>query len=269
MTTQLAETVAQPAAQTAVVRSRSWWQFSLLSLLLLLVAGCAVAAWIGELRRRETAERELVELQAKMRALRNAVGITDDQPDVLTITDDKLVHVRALYPLDELSWRWRIYLPPGKQWSVYYSHGEKWDDARGVFEGGGGSSGISCDGEFTLEATIVRRLNGRPYLSYRAWKSGGATLLPEEGLRALASNGTVLWEATGSAKQATFDNGGHIPLLRFQRMLGIGSSLGEARQSPDNLGSMEGLPEYGISIALLEYTNGPPPPPQLPLGASP
>jgi hypothetical protein len=38
-----------------VVRRRSWWQFSLLSLLLLLVAGCAVAAWIGELRRPDLA----------------------------------------------------------------------------------------------------------------------------------------------------------------------------------------------------------------------
>lgn len=274
MTAQMAETLAQPAAQSAVVRRRSWWQFSLLSLLLLLVAGCAVAAWIGELRRRETAERELVELQAKMRALRKAVGITDDQPDVLKITDDKLVHVRALYPYDDLSWRWRIYLPPGKKWNLYYSHGAKWDDGRGVFGSGGGFSSLSCEGEFTLEAKVMRMLNGRPYLSYRAWHSGGATMLPEEGLRTLTSNGKVLVEATGGTKQATFANGGHIPLLRFQRELGPGSILDTQRVRGaelfnHSLSPIDGLPEYGISIALVENTpafrGGQPPPPQTPL----
>jgi hypothetical protein len=84
---------------------RNLWRYSLRWLLTLVVVGCLAAAWFGEKRRREAAEQE-------NRKLRVALGIVDEDPGFLSISDPSKVHVRSIFfPHDELHWRWQIYTP--------------------------------------------------------------------------------------------------------------------------------------------------------------
>jgi hypothetical protein len=58
------------------------------------------------------AVRELSELRRENRRLRDELGY-------LTIDDPLQVHVAAARSLEELQWRWRVYVPPGKRIGVF------------------------------------------------------------------------------------------------------------------------------------------------------
>ena len=247
-------TSADIVPERARAPRRAWWQFSLFSLLLLLLAGCAVAAWIGEMRRREAAERDTAHVKAAMRDLRTAVGLTDDRPDVLKITDEKQVYVRAFPPHDDLAWQWRIYVPPGRRWRVCISHGETWDESQQRYSGGSDSL-LNVDGEFTLNARIVRKLSdGRPFITAGTVRSSMGTLLPEKGLATLGSDGKLTAAYTGIKQQEVFAPNGPIPLLRWHRQWGPGSSLDGANLSNAQETAPAPFPEYGLTIHLEQST---------------
>jgi hypothetical protein len=220
---------------------RRWRQFSLLWLLALVVAGCLVAAWYGERRRREAAEELVRQKETEIRDLRVQLGILDDSPPVLNTSDKHQIHVRLLPPRNEMEWRWRIFVPPGKSWNIQTSFGEQWIEER--YWGSEPGTSLKFDGEFTLVARICRELDGQALLEVQQGSSTLRSRFPDEGLAVLRGYGTSTGMVAGAAKQESFDAGGEITLLRWQR------------EGTDQQASVIGRPplaRFGLSIHLAE-----------------
>jgi hypothetical protein len=210
---------------------RGWGQFSLLSLIILVVAGCLGAAWYGEKQRRTRAE-------AEFRKLRVELGIIDDRQGILDVSDRTKVHVWNMAPHNELEWRWRVFVPPGNTWHIRTSHGEEWDDEQNRFSGGGAGTGLDLDGEFNLEAQVVRNLDGVAYLEVRHGRGAMRSRLPDAGVEVLRGKGKRQWKVLGNLEQQSLANSGEIELLRWYR------------DSPTSAASGAPSPGFGISIHL-------------------
>jgi hypothetical protein len=72
----------------------------------------AMVGVIGLLISNTIAVRELSEIRGENRRLRDELGY-------LNIDDPSQVHVAAARSQDELQWRWRVYVPEGKQMAVF------------------------------------------------------------------------------------------------------------------------------------------------------
>lgn len=161
-----------PAAPTAAPppapRRRRFWQFSLLSLLLLATIGCLIGAWLGERRQRRETEERLKAKEAEIRQYRIDLGLLDDMPGMLVVSDPQQVHIRRLPSSDPMTqWRWRLYLPPGKRWLLGTSQGEEWDETRGDFRGSSGGTNFDERGEIILEARLERDAEGKTHVRMR------------------------------------------------------------------------------------------------------
>src|SRR5687768_7588060 len=97
---------------------RGWWQFSLLSLLLLFVIACLMAGYVGQMRRMEDARREIARRDQIIQRMRLELGIDEDVDSHLNVQDRTKLHVAALPSWDENEWRWKVYLPPEKTWRM-------------------------------------------------------------------------------------------------------------------------------------------------------
>jgi hypothetical protein len=86
-------------------KSRS--RYSIRSLLAL-TAFAAMAIVIWQLY------AELTPLRAELRRLRDEVG-------ELTIEDETKLHAIAVRTDDEMTWKWRIWIPEGRKYKLYYS----------------------------------------------------------------------------------------------------------------------------------------------------
>jgi hypothetical protein len=89
---------------------RSWWpRLSLLSALLLMtIVGMAIVIaqfW-----------QEIGPLRKEVRALRNEVG-------KLSIDDRSKIHAMSLHTDEESTWKWRIWIPEGKQVAMHLQWG--------------------------------------------------------------------------------------------------------------------------------------------------
>jgi AraC-like DNA-binding protein len=74
---------ASPQSMTSEVAPlgrRRWWQFSLLSLLLLFVIACLIAGYVGQSRRMEEARREIARRDETIKRLRQELGLEEDLP---------------------------------------------------------------------------------------------------------------------------------------------------------------------------------------------
>jgi hypothetical protein len=125
-------------------------RFSLLTTLLLTaVAACAITIW--------QLWSEVGPLRAENRRMRTELGL-------LTIEDSKLAYAISLPVFQDDAWKWRIYLPPGSPYSLWEysgrlptSHsGKAWFDEVKASGVGSSSSGSGLQGEFVLEARLIK-----------------------------------------------------------------------------------------------------------------
>jgi hypothetical protein len=243
-----APTAAPTQAPPAAPR-RSYWQFSLFSLLLLVVIGCLVGAWLGERRQRREAEDRLKAKEAENRQYRIDLGLLDDAPGMLVISDPQQVHLRQLPSFKPRHWRWRLYLPPGRQWRLATSQGEVWDETRSDFRGSGSGTSFDERGEITLEGGIMRDEDGRTHVQILWGDRGSAAWIPDAGMRVLESNGQRTMKIGGSPKQESLPPSARVELLRWHVALSEGDNY---LQDTTPVGQRIPPRSYGISMYLEE-----------------
>jgi hypothetical protein len=114
-------------------------RFSLLTILLLMaLVACAITIW--------QLWREVGPLRAEVRRIRDEVG-------VLSIDDPSKIHAIQVRTDNELTWKWRIWLPENRAIVVRSSDGDvPWEG----FPDGGGSIWIRDPGEHVIEYRITR-----------------------------------------------------------------------------------------------------------------
>ena len=193
-------------------------RISLLTLLLL-TAIAAMAIVIAQLW------REVGPLRAEVRRLRSEVGY-------LTIEDPTKAYAISVPTFEENSWRWRIFLPPGRMYALNERSGrlpapsqhpgDEWFDAVKRHGSGSSSSGSNLSGEFTLEAKLIKQ-DDRWLLVTQFTKSdgdsstrsGGRTSIhPDEWLSEQRSRPTR--SDVPAVDQKTFDR--DAPILLLHRM---------------------------------------------------
>jgi hypothetical protein len=222
-----------------------WGQFSLLSMLGIVIFGCLAAAWYGEKRRADQALAEVRRSEAEIRELRIALGILDDEPDFLTITDKKQVYVRAIPTHDELHWRWRIYLPPSTDWEIEMTEGERWNTQGARYMGGGASTNVKLSGEFMLDARLTRDADGRAHIEIVQGRSTTRVFLRDASIAVLLGGGKRTLQVGGAGKQVTHERPGPIELVRWYREAETNAAQGH----PTDLAPRDG---WGISIQIEE-----------------
>jgi len=238
------------SAPSAPSRRRGWFQFSLFTLLAVIVAACFVAAWYGEKMRRLAAEEEFREREAEIREIRVMLGMLDDQREFLTVDDKKKVHIRFI-PVDELHWRWQVFLPLGTAWDIHTSQGERWSDETQVYTGGGGGTELDLTGEFTIDARVCRSLDGKCELEIRQGRSEMHSTLQESGVALLRGPGAPTRKVTGVKGQETFEPTGQILLLRWQN----DKPPSDPRIAERPATGDESPTSFGISIRLEEQAS--------------
>lgn len=236
MATVVTETPPTPVARKA------WLQFSLGWLLLVVVLGCAVAAWLGERRLRKAGEDVIARKDQEIRRLRTDLGLLDDERGALTIKDPKLVHIRSLPKSIDHGWTWHIYLPPGKQFDIWTSAGDVWNADRQQFDDVNAGSSLSLDGEFTLHGQVERDLDGQAGITIWTTRSRFRTGISEQKLAVLRSGKAVSINFAGMKGQQTFQPDQLIELMHLERELdgrkcGLSVTLQEvtARQTSQRL----------------------------------
>lgn len=153
---------------------RGWWQFSLLSLLLLFVIACLVAGYVGQMRRMEEAAREIARRDETIKRMRLELGIDEDVDSPLNVQDPASLHVAALPSWDENEWRWKVFLPPEKTWRMRVEIFESAGNGKPLILVSGGGSDIGDDGELILQTRLDRDLDGMVRISSRIGRSGYA-----------------------------------------------------------------------------------------------
>lgn len=222
-----------PAHSPRAARN-SWLRFSLASLFLLTALICVTTAYV--LQRAEVRRKE-----AEIRQYRIDLGLLDDRPGVLVVDDPKKVHVAALPAFEPMHWRWRVYLPPGKQWTLRLDHGEMFDDEA---RGSGAATDLKVSGEFMLELAVQRSLEGRVEIVAKCGtQSLMAGILDDRMIKALINERQATQTLTGSPKQQSFEPQESVPLVTWKSSVPSESSAGDV--SADS-------PELGFSFFLDE-----------------
>lgn len=233
---------------------QGWWQFSLWSLLVFVVAACVVATHLGERRRRELAERAFRQLELENQSLRRELGVQDKPASFLAVADARQVYVQALPPMatspEGLGWRWRIYLPPRRKWWLHISQGERWDKDKQWYDHGNGvaSQDIQVSGEVTISACVSHDLGGGRYIQVWSPKESFALRLDDAGLAAIKAAGQVATDVAGAINQESFSPQKPVQLLRWHRQVEAGTDASTSRDS-------QGLKlptEYGFAIHLID-----------------
>lgn len=161
---------APAAVANSTASRRQWWQFSLLNLLLVAVIVCVTAAYYGSRQELEQAKRETASQKLEIKELRDQIGVLD-------ISDESKIYLRARKipdDLDPFHWRWRVHLPKlpaGSYWQFECLVGKV--ESKGFDVPTKGAGGARQDGQFDLDATFQRHLDGSAWLSLRAQGTGG------------------------------------------------------------------------------------------------
>jgi hypothetical protein len=221
---------------------KSWLRFSLASLLLFTALICVTTAYLLQ-------RRQLHRSEAEIRQYRIDLGLLDDRPGVLVIDDSTKVHVAALPTPRALQWRWRIYLPPGKQWTARVEQGR--DNSIEYLESGT-STTFDERGEVIIEAKLERALNGKSRI-VMSWGPKQLTgQVTEEAVAVVLRGQRVKSLVAGQPNQQSFAAQGEIDLLRWHYAV-PGDSTPVTRLH-------EPYAEFGFSVSLLETTSAPPRP---------
>jgi hypothetical protein len=141
-------------------------RFSLLTMLLLMIlAACGITIW--------QLWSEVGPLREENRRMRAELGL-------LTIEDPKRAYAINIPTFEDDLWKWRINLPPGNQYSLceYSGHlptsrsGKSWFDEVKASGVGSSSSGSGLQGEFVLEARLIKE-NGEWLMVTKARRHDG------------------------------------------------------------------------------------------------
>jgi hypothetical protein len=104
-------------ALNAVLPRRSWFKFSLATLML---GGVLVAVVISHL----VTSVSLKQTQARLVAEEQQVATLRDELGYFEVKDRSLINVRSVPTLEENTWKWRLYLPdqpPGRRYRVVFA----------------------------------------------------------------------------------------------------------------------------------------------------
>lgn len=134
---------------------RPWLRYRLSSALLLMtIIALGVAQFVSTRRvaELEASNRELTAVNAKLRA----------EAGYLEVTDPSKVAALRLTDLDEYTWRWKVWLPPGNWWLNSLSQGIP---IQGVPDG---SRTGTIKGDREVMASVTARLGADGKWKYRA-----------------------------------------------------------------------------------------------------
>ncbi|HUE72404.1 MAG TPA: hypothetical protein VMP01_16080 [Pirellulaceae bacterium] len=199
---------------------KSWLRFSLASLFLLTALICVTTAYLLQ-------RRELNRKDAEIRQYRIDLGLLDDRPGVLVVDDPSKVYVAALPSFEPLRYRWRVYVPPGKQWMLQLRRGEFTDDE---VRGSGAGTDLKVSGEFLLELAVQRNLEGQVEIVARCGTQGLiGGVLDDRLIKALKNQRQATRKLTGSPKQESFESEGIVPLVTWKsRPTGTAAAEGDS-----------------------------------------
>jgi hypothetical protein len=114
-------------------------RFSLKTILLATAfIACGITIWL--------LQREVGPLRAEVKRLRNEVGF-------LSLEDESKLHAIRLRTPDELTWKWRLWIPPGRKYALRVDGGMI---PKTGFPTEGGTIGIYDAGEMWVEYRIQK-----------------------------------------------------------------------------------------------------------------
>ena len=229
-------------------------QYSLRSLFLFMTGCCLGAAllpgliswvWLSSTSRRsgEGIQQALPPLP------RVVVALPDDQPGPFPIDDAELIYVSSMAGCNELTWRFRVHLPPGKRWLWGVNVGEQWLNQTREFDGCTCAGAFEVSGDVVIDAGIVRNADGVAYLQMQCGPYSCGASLEEPAVAVIQSNGKVTQMVAGQDGPQSFPAGGHIELLRFHRLTG-NNARAPAKQPL--YGRRKPLLSYGFSLYIEE-----------------
>jgi hypothetical protein len=230
-------------------------QFSLLALLLAVLAVCVTAAYFGERRRRVAAERGAIERREQDQRLSWFTG-PPKPPPAFPNADPSLVHVKAVPPSigarDEPGWAWTVYLPGGNWW-LYVSQGEEFDDALGKYRESVSGSLINDNGDVGIQGCLSIDVGEGRWI--QNWASGAShsARFSDAGLAVLKARGQVTRTVTGVAgphfSPPRPSQHPRIQLFRWHKVLDPEAIPTATSSLPDR---DKPLREYGFSIYLVK-----------------
>jgi hypothetical protein len=249
-------------------RGRRFWQFSLHDALLVLLVGCVAAAYLRERRSHLAETRQRADAERRGSVLLNE-GLQqlaiekarNREPKLLTITDPTKVHLKAVDPgigsREGHGWAWQVHLPPEREWWLYVSQGQRWDEAEGKYlDGAVSGSQIKGGPELLISGCISRDHEGGAYVQIWAGGASQAARFSDEGFAVFRAANKETRFTAGELDQQALDVSaafkGRILLFRWHRVRpssdsSVNPSLPDRPESPT---------EYGFSIFLVDETPG-------------
>jgi hypothetical protein len=237
MQTAMLETPLVIAADAPRAK-RSWpLRFSLWTLFIVVAVACVAAAWYGMRKREREAMAKAAALAQQVEEQREEINRLRAEIGYLTIGDRSKVHALGQRVLSDYHWRWRVYLPPGKQWKFCQALGRM---PRQGFDVSHGTSSIDS-GEFTIEAFIGRDADGERRLVVATPTSRTSQSLDEAQYRELVKAGYST-TGIGATRTEVLEAGGPILLIRLRQHEPIPGSPGGFRTSDE--------PQFGFMLWL-------------------
>lgn len=199
--------------------------------------------------------REVVPLRVANRAMRTELGF-------LNIEDPNKSLAISVPTNRNHEWRWRVYLPPGGQYSIsaYTGNlpdqgklqGKAWVDAARLTGSGISSSGSNLQGEFLIDARIDKE-DG--HWTFRVNPAGSMTISepPDDWLSVDGSTSVV--SSISNKSQTEFQPGQPIILMHLSKRPMV-KLPGGGRSSTPPTGSAE-----GIALWIEQMPPVPTPPP--------
>lgn len=102
------------AAESMALKRRRWLQFSLRTLLFLMVVAAVAFSWRTAARQRQ----EIQHLRSEVNRLKDEVGEI-----VIAEGDENKLHVKEIPAIEPLIWKWRIYVPPERAAQLRWTAG--------------------------------------------------------------------------------------------------------------------------------------------------
>jgi hypothetical protein len=188
------------------------WRFSLMTLLVVAALACFAAAYYGVVRRHGEALRQVAELKETNAKQAEHIVALRAELGHLTIKDRSKVYLLELPTPGSREWKFRVYLPPGREWRLCSSHGQI--PSQG-FEGINHGWATLNEGEQTIEAFVYAPEGGSPEFVVRTPSGTSRGGLSAEDFAKL-TNGGASWSSVGKTVQIKTPDENEIPLLRYR-----------------------------------------------------
>jgi len=171
------------------------------SLLNLLLGSALLVAVISHV----VASRELNQLKAQVRKLRNELGY-------LEIADPSKCYARNVPQLEDQSYLFRIYLPPGKRYELRNKLVSKTPFGLANSQGGGT---IAESGELTVRCKLYRNEAGDIHISIQGPGMGAEKRIGGNSAFSVASK-SIVAQTPPSDESKEYDPNAPIPLLTLK-----------------------------------------------------